>query len=745
MPPHGTAASRLQFRQARRTPAPRPRAPPSPPRRRRDSHAATAALPGSEAPARTGRGPAQRDEPAAPAVGEDGREPPRPPLASRPPPAPLRGRRATLRPGQLAPAQPIASRRPAGQALARIETGPTITDAPDIPRPVRDGRLRILGTTDLHGTIWPHAYATGRPTVPRGLAALAPMIRAARAEAPASILVDSGDMLQGTALSDLAMETEGAGPHPVIAAMTAVGYDAAALGNHDFNFGLDRLAAAIGDAGFPVLCANLVQALGPGPLDDTPFAPPRVILERSVTGRDRRAHPLRIGLVGATPPQTLGWDGDILDGRLAGRDIVAAVAAHAAALRAEGADLVVVLCHSGLGRRDAAPGAEDASLAVAALPEVDAVLCGHSHQRHPDRPGGPVPGTARPLVMAGAHGSDLAVIDLDLIGEDDGAGGTRWRIAAFRSELRPVALADPAPDPAILGLTRAAHASALAAMDRVAGQSRDPIHAAFPLAAHAPALQFLAEAQAAAARRLVAGTDLEDLPLLSAAAPFAAGGSGGPEAFVNIPPGPILERHLWQVSPFPNRLCVLAVTGRTLRDWLERAASCLARIRPGDVDTPLQAQGAAGYMFDVVFGLTYTIDPAQPARTDPVTGNPCRDPGPGRITRLCHAGRPVADSDRFALATSSYRAAGGGGYGMIPADAPRHRGGSTLRALLAEHAAAGPVCLDPRPAWDFAPVGATAILDSAPFACAVAHGDPTRRLEAIGPAPGGFARFRLHL
>lgn len=248
------------------------------------------------------------------------------------------------------------------------------------------------------------------------------MIRAARAEAATTILVDSGDMLQGTALADLAMETPEAGPHPVIAAMTALGYDAATLGNHDFNFGLDRLAAALGAAGFPVLCANLVRALGAAPLDDTPFLPPRMLLHRNLTDGDGGAHPLCIGLVGATPPQTLGWDGDILDGRLVARDIVAAVAAHAAALKAEGADLVVVLCHSGLGRRDAAPGAEDAGLAVAALPEVDVVLCGHSHQRHPDRPGGPVRGTEKPLVMAGSHGSDLAVIDLDLVRDGAGTG-----------------------------------------------------------------------------------------------------------------------------------------------------------------------------------------------------------------------------------------------------------------------------------------------------------------------------------
>lgn len=601
----------------------------------------------------------------------------------------------------------------------------------------------------------PDAWGTGQPAEPRGLAALGAMIRAARAEAgaAATLLVDSGDMLQGTPLADLAMESPCDDPHPVIAAMTALGYDAAALGNHDFNFGLATLEATLARAGFPVLCPNLVRETGATPLDDRPFAPPRTILTRHVTGPDGRRHPLRIGLVAAAPPQTLLWDADLLQGRLAARGIVETVAAHAAALRAEGADLVVVLSHSGLGAPPADPAApdpapdpwaEDASLAVAALPGVDVVLCGHSHRRHPATPGAPVPGTLKPLVMAGAHGSDLAVIDLDLAAGEDPA--RPWRIAGHRAELRPAARA---PDAALADLVRPAQARTRAALDRIVGHSPAALHAAFPLAAHAPALQFLAEAQAAEARRLTAGTPLAGLPLVSAAAAFTAGGLAGPEAFVILPPGPIRERDLWRISPFPNRVCALPVTGRLLRAWLERAAACLAPIRPGDADVPLVAPGAAGYMFDVLFGLDYTIDPSRPALTDPATGAPRphtgSDPGPGRITRLHHAGRPVADDDRFLLATTGYRAGGGSGYPRIPPDAPRLWGQTPLRRLLAEHAAAGPLALDPRPAWDFAPLGATALLDAAPSACAVAHGDPTRRLEPAGPGPGGFARFRLHL
>ena len=161
---------------------------------------------------------------------------------------------------------------------------------------------------------------------------------------------------------------------------------------------------------------------------------------------------------------------------------------------------------------------------------------------------------------------------------------------------------------------------------------------------------------------------------------------------------------------------------------------------------PLVDPATAGYNFDVIFGVDYVIDLSRPARFGAADGVPRDLGGPGRIVALCHAGRPVADADRFALATTSYRAAGGGGYRMVPADAPRRAGTETMHEILTGHVAGSrEITLSPHPAWSFAPLAATATIDSAPYACLDQHGDPSRRLEPLGATAGGFSRFRLHL
>ncbi len=159
--------------------------------------------------------------------------------------------------------------------------------------------LRLLATSDLHAHLFPFNYYTDRREDGVGLAALAGLIERARAECPNTLLVDNGDTLQGAPLGDAAVSDlmpEGA-THPMIAAMNEIGYDAATVGNHDFDFGLDALLRALSAARYPVVLANAVI-----PADRRPLLPPHVILERNLTDREGRAHRLRIGVTGVAPP-----------------------------------------------------------------------------------------------------------------------------------------------------------------------------------------------------------------------------------------------------------------------------------------------------------------------------------------------------------------------------------------------------------------------------------------------------------
>lgn len=589
--------------------------------------------------------------------------------------------------------------------------------------------LRLLSTTDLHGTLLPFDYARDRPLPGRGLATLATLIAEARAEEPVNLLCETGDMLQGSPLAELAA-TRALRPgevHPVIAAMNLMGYDAAALGNHDFDHGLALVEQAARQARFPLLCANLRRP-GAAPEAAAPVRATALVRRETGTGPA-----LVVGLVGVAPPQTLRWSA-AAGAALAAQGIVAAVRSHAARLRARGADLVVALCHSGIGAAGAAEatgspgpspaeaGAENAAAAVAREAGVDAVLAGHSHACHaidaapPDR-------ADAPIVMAGAHGTHLGIIDLEM---ERIAG--RWRTGAARVRLRAAARA--APHPAVAGASERAHRRTRRALSRPVARLSRRLHGLFPFSAEAPARRFVAAALADRARGLVAGTPLEGLPMIAAAALHECGGPAGAGSFVDLPEGTLRRRDLYRLSPFADTLAVVVLRADAVVAWLEHAAALLPQIPAGARDAPLGALSSPGYNFDVLHGLSYGIDLTRP-------------PGK-RVRDLRHRGAPVRPGTHFAVATTRFRADGGGGLAAIPPAAPRLAAELPLRDTIAAYAARAdpPPCAPP--VFRLHAPGATLLLRSAPQARAEDHrGAGT--VTPLGIDGDGFALFRLAL
>ena len=604
--------------------------------------------------------------------------------------------------------------------------------------------LRLLATTDLHAQIWPHDYDTDAPTSGQGLARLATLIRRSRCEAENTLLLDNGDLFQGSQLADFSLRT--GGPHPMAAAMAVLGYDAATLGNHDFNYGLRALERWIADLEHPVTLANILRMQNGNAGD--PLLPPFLVLERELLCRSGRRRRLKVGVIGAVPPQTLLWDSTLLEGRVMARGIRDSVAAQIPDLRAAGADLIVALCHSGIGQPEAGAEAEDAALSVAALDGIDAVIAGHSHRRlpgpdHDGQPGvdtrtGTLAGT--PAVMPGAFASDLGLIDFELELKDD-----HWRVRGAVSRLQ--AARHTPPDPAVLAASRRAHLCTRRTARTALGRLSAPLHGLFPLVCHSPTLQLGADAQSWAAAALLDGTAEASLPLLSAVAPFKAGGTGRAPAFTAIRPGPLRLGHLTELAPFPNSLCVIEVTGSVLRLWLERGVSGYATIAPGSDAGTLQRPGAASYNFEQIFGLRYAIDLSRDGWFDALGNALPHRPDTARIAVLqTDAGRQVEDSDRYAVATSTYRAAGGGGFGFLERCRRLVTAPVPLRETLAGYVAARPAQPEPlRLFWGFAPVDATVEVLSAPRADPCRHGDGARRLTPAGTAPDGASRFLLDL
>lgn len=622
----------------------------------------------------------------------------------------------------------------------------------------RSGTLRILATSDLHVHITPWDYYHDRRNAGVGLARTASLIRAARAEVACSLLVDNGDFLQGSPLGDMIFAggtAPFARPHPMIAAMNALGYDAAALGNHEFSHGMEFLLNAIASARFPVLSANLALSLGATPLDDWRLVPATALLTRSLTDAAGRKASLTIGVIGFAPPQTVLWEQQSLGNSLKARDILEAAAAHVPQLRAAGADIVIALSHSGIGAGQAAPGMENASAALAALPGIDALIAGHTHQTFPapDYPPGlgidPVNGLlwGKPAVMPGFHGSHLGVIDLDLERHDD-----KWRVASSHCELRPIAQRGPtgklAPltrsAPQIQGIAAPAHRATTAWSKGVIGRSDQPLHSYFAMIAPADTVRLVARAQADHVAEVLRGTAEARLPIVSAAAPFHAGGRGGPENYTFVEAGPLTMRHAFDLYPHPNMIAALRVSGDELRLWLERSFSQFFQMRPGAQDAPLIDPDFPSFNFDTVEGLTWTVDLAQPAPFD--SHGTLKAPAL-RIQNLKHRGKPVAPQQSFVLATNSYRAGGGGHFPGTTPDRILFSGLKTSRDTLIALAARHATLPRPGPAnWQFRPMpGTTALFQSAPAASTFAADVAGRRLEPLGLEPSGFRRFRLHL
>ncbi len=619
--------------------------------------------------------------------------------------------------------------------------------------------LRIMATTDLHVHVYSWDYYADRPCETVGLARTAALARAARAEAANAVFVDNGDFLQGNPLGDfIAYERglEDGAPHPVIAAMNAAGIEAATIGNHEFNYGLDFLTGALAGAAFPVVSANLVTRRGADPRADRLLVPPYAILDRQITDGAGRHHALKIGVIGLAPPQVTVWDRHHLDGRLTARDMVEAAAAWVPQMREAGAEIVVALAHCGIGEAEHREGMEHAAIPLARLPGIDAIVLGHSHLVFPgpgfDATGAvdPVAGTicGKPAVMPGFWGSHLGVIDLML---ERGAGG--WRVIAQGAAARPIASGPPgshAGPPAdtvaeVLDAARDDHEAALAYVRRAVGRTRVPLHSYFALVGDDPSVRIVAEAQRDYVARMLAGTEHAGLPVLSSAAPFKTGGRGGPENYTDVAAGPLAIRNVADLYIYPNKIRAVRVTGAELRDWLERAAGVFRRVEPGRADQPLIAPEFASYNFDVIAGVSYEIDLSQPAKFGPA--GELADPAAHRITALTHAGRPVADDDVFAVATNSYRAGGGGNFPGTGTEAVILEGPDTNRDVLLRYVserdevdAPGP------PAWRFRPLPGTSVLfETGPRGAGHAGRLGGLAIEPLGETLEGFLRFRINL
>ena len=552
---------------------------------------------------------------------------------------------------------------------------------------------------------------------PEGLAALVPLIDAARADALGDVvLLDNGDGAQGTPMAEWHARCGAETLNPLRAALAQLDCAVTTLGNHEFDFGLDYLAKVLAEPGPAVVCCNL-------------YWPDHPVSEGVVLDVGR----LKMGVTGVVPPRIHVWHRRLLEGVVRAGDPVQSVAKAATLLRERGADLVVCLCHGGIVPEGHLEEARDnPARAIAASGAVDALITGHQHLQFPD-PAFPyqaedidhLAGALHgiPTVMPPALGRGIGLLDLCIARSDEGV----WTVTEHHAELRN---ATEMPTAGILDdIIGPARRSTARRLDMPLSHTSVPLWTAHATLEDMPAMRLIQQAQLwYMARNLPS-----NVPHLAAASPFRVGGHNGPEAYTRISAGPLTRRSVADLYPYENPFVALRVTGRTIRDWLEMSAGLHAHLE--QPDTALHRDGAAAFNFDMIAPLAYRIDLSYPPAFDE-HGQPTG--APGRVSEIVRNGVVLRDDTAFWVGTNTYRAGGGGSFPGL-AEAECSDEGPPVAQLICAFLEAHPTGVDlGDPAWALtAEPGATALFDTDPLAPPPRQ--PAERLQVVQ----GFQRWRL--
>ncbi|WP_214051334.1 bifunctional 2',3'-cyclic-nucleotide 2'-phosphodiesterase/3'-nucleotidase [Morganella morganii] len=622
--------------------------------------------------------------------------------------------------------------------------------------------LRVMETSDIHSNLIDFDYFKDKPTEQFGLVRTAGLIKAAKGEVTNAVLVDNGDLIQGSPLADY-MVSKGLNDgeaHPAHKLMNTMGYTVGNFGNHEFNFGLDYLKKAIAGADFPYVNANIIDEKT-GKNLFTPY----IIVDTPVKDRDGKEHVIKIGYIGFVPPQILIWDKANLEGKVRVNDITETAKKFVPQMKAEGADLIVAIPHSGFSQEPYKAMAENSVYYLSEVPGINAIMFGHSHGVFPGKDFADIKGVnieqgtvnGIPAVMPGQWGDHLGVVDL-VLNNDDGA----WKVADAKAQARPIydkVNKKPlvARDDKLASVIDEQHNATRTFVGKLIGKSPDNMYSYLALLQSDPTVQIVNNAQTDYTRRFIQGDpDLADLPVLSAAAPFKVGGrKNAPADFVEVEKGDMTFRNAADLYLYPNTLVVVKATGAEVTEWLECSAGMFNQINPQS-EAPqslVNWDGFRTYNFDTISGISYQIDLTQPAKYDVE----CQtvNPQANRIKNVTYQGKPIDPKAVFLVATNNYRAYGGKFAGTgdkhIAFASPDENRSVLAGYIAAETKAKGAVSAQAEQNWTFVPVKTDKKLDirfetspgdkATQFIKENAHYPMTR----VGTDDVGFAVYQVDL
>ncbi|WP_406416861.1 bifunctional metallophosphatase/5'-nucleotidase [Streptomyces sp. NBC_01614] len=573
----------------------------------------------------------------------------------------------------------------AGVAVAGAVSAPVAQAAQPAKasRPKKRYALTVMGTTDLHGNVfnWDYfkdaEYADAKGNA-KGLSRVSTLVNEVRDEKGRrnTLLIDAGDTIQGTPLTYYYAKvdpiTAKGGPvHPMAAAMNVIGYDAVALGNHEFNYGIETLRKFEDQCHFPLLGANALDAK-----TLKPAFPPYFIKKFHVPG----APSVKVAVLGLTNPGIAIWDKAYVEGKMVFPGLEEQAAKWVPRLRSMGADVVVVSAHSGSSGTSSYGGQlpyieNSAALVAQQVPGIDAILVGHAHTEIAEllvtnEKTGKTVVLSEPLCYA----QRLSLFDFELV-LDKGC----WKVESVKATVRDSKTV--ADDPKITKLLKDDHDIVVEYVNQIVGTATEKLTTVDARYKDAPIIDLITKVQEDVVKAALAGTEHASLPVISQASPFSRTSE--------IPAGNVTIRDLSSLYVYDNTLVAKLMTGAQVKAYLEYSAEYFVQTAADaavDVDKLTNAGNRPDYNYDYVSGLSYEIDIAQAAGS--------------RIKNLAYNGAALDDAQKFVFAVNNYRANGGGAFPHVASAQELWSESTEIRTRIAEWVTAKGV-LDPK---DFASV-----------------------------------------
>lgn len=534
-------------------------------------------------------------------------------------------------------------------------------------KPAKRYSLTVMGTTDLHGNIfnWDYFkdadYSDAKGNA-KGLARVSTLVNQVREEKGRrnTMLIDAGDTIQGTPLTYYYAKvdpiTAPGGPvHPMAAAMNAIGYDAVALGNHEFNYGIETLRKFEDQCDFPLLGANALDAK-----TLKPAFPPYFIKKFCPPGLP----PVKVAVLGLTNPGIAIWDKAYVEGKMVFPGLEEQAAKWVPKLRSMGADIVVVSAHSGSSGTssygDQLPYIENSSALVAQqVPGIDAILVGHAHIEIAEllvtnEKTGKTVVLSEPM----AYAQRLSLFDFELV-----FAKGRWTVESVKATVRDSKTV--ADDPKITKLLKDDHDIVVEYVNQVVGTATETLTTVEARYKDAPIIDLITKVQEDVVKAALAGTEYASLPVIAQASPFSRTSE--------IPAGDVTIRDLSSLYVYDNTLVAKLMTGAQLKAYLEYSAEYFVQTAADatvDVEKLTNANSRPDYNYDYVSGLSYDIDIAQAVGS--------------RIKNLSYNGAALDEAQQFVFAVNNYRANGGGAFPHVASATELWAESTEIRTRIAE-------------------------------------------------------------